>query len=133
MIRNKIERGALLIRQQGVIRTVNYYIKKKSHEKELLNQIRMYHLLSEEELEVQRKTKHKVIPRISIVTPLYNTPRIFLEELLDSVQNQTYMNWELCLADGSDFEHDYVRVICEERAENDHRIVYKKLKKMMEL
>lgn len=129
MIQNKIERGVLLIRQQGIIRTVDYYIKKKSNEKEFLNQVRNYHLLSEIELETQRKTQHRVSPCISIVTPLYNTPRNFLEELLDSVQNQTYEKWELCLADGSDDEHDYVRELCEERAKDDNRIVYKKLLK----
>ena len=38
-------------------------------------------------------------PKISIVVPLYNTPLNFLEELLDSVVNQTYRNWELCCVD----------------------------------
>ena len=33
------------------------------------------------------------------MVPLYNTPLEFLEELLDSVQNQTYQNWELCCVD----------------------------------
>ncbi len=37
---------------------------------------------------------------ISIVTPTYNTPVAFLEALLQSVQAQTYRNWELCIADG---------------------------------
>ena len=38
----------------------------------------------------------------SILVPLYNTPRKFLTEMMDSVRNQTYGKWELCLADGSD-------------------------------
>lgn len=41
-------------------------------------------------------------PKISILVPLYNTPERFLHELLDSVMAQTYENWELCFADGSD-------------------------------
>lgn len=37
--------------------------------------------------------------KISIVVPLYNTPLDFLDEMLDSVVNQTYKNWELCCVD----------------------------------
>ncbi len=68
-------------------------------------------------------------PLISILTPLYNTPPRFLEELLDSVQAQTYSNWELCLADGSDDEHWEPERICTERSKLDSRIKYQKLLK----
>lgn len=37
-------------------------------------------------------------PTISILVPLYNTPLHYLKEMMDSVRNQTYTNWELCLA-----------------------------------
>ncbi len=63
--------------------------------------------------------------KFSIVVPLYNTPIKFLREMIKSVQNQTYGNWQLCMADGSDDEHnyvgEYVKSLC------DERIVYKKL------
>lgn len=36
---------------------------------------------------------------ISIVTPVYNTDPEVLEECLQSVVNQTYTNWELCICD----------------------------------
>ena len=39
--------------------------------------------------------------KISILVPLFNTPENFLREMLDSVLNQTYENWELIIADGS--------------------------------
>ena len=68
-------------------------------------------------------------PLISILTPLYNTPPRFLEELLDSVQAQTYPHWELCLADGSDEEHREPERICTEKAKLDSRIKYQKLLK----
>lgn len=67
--------------------------------------------------------------KFSILVPLYNTPRRFLTEMIDSVCAQTYQNWELCLADGSDAEHAYVGEICEKYKENDSRIVYRKLEK----
>ena len=44
--------------------------------------------------------------------------------------NQTYGNWELCLADGSDEAHSYIGEICREYAARaDGRIVYRHLEK----
>lgn len=40
-------------------------------------------------------------PLISICVPLYNTPEKYFREMIDSVVNQTYPDWQLCLADGS--------------------------------
>lgn len=64
----------------------------------------------------------------SILAPLYNTPEPFLRESIQSVLNQTYEKWELCLADGSDREHAYVEAICKEYLEKSGgRIRYQKL------
>ncbi|MGR8933311.1 MAG: glycosyltransferase family 2 protein [Gammaproteobacteria bacterium] len=54
------------------------------------------------ELEKQRNILFKYAPKISIVVPTFNTPPKFLIAMLESVLNQTYSNWELCIADGSD-------------------------------
>ena len=67
--------------------------------------------------------------KFSILVPLYNTPEKFLREMIDSVVAQTYGNWELCLADGSDAEHSFVGDICKDYVSKDNRIVYKKLEK----
>lgn len=64
---------------------------------------------------------------ISILVPLYNTPKKFLVEMIESVTSQTYAGWELCLADGSDDAHAYVGKMCQEYAEMDKRIKYQKL------
>ena len=47
---------------------------------------------------------------------------------MTSLKNQTYANWELCLADGSDADHKYVGEICKEWQRKDARIVYEVLK-----
>lgn len=65
--------------------------------------------------------------KFSILVPLYNTPMDFLEQMIKSVELQTYGNWELCLADGSDNEHTEVGKYCLQRAKSDKRIKYKKL------
>ena len=75
----------------------------------------------EEELEKQCKMKFKNNPRISIIIPMYNTPVKFFEELVDSLIEQTYTNWELCLADGSNEKNEKLKSIYEK----DERIKYK--------
>ena len=61
------------------------------------------------------------------MVPLYNTPLNFLTELLDSVVNQTYQNWELCLVDAGQDER--VGQAVKERMANEPRIRYQKLEK----
>ena len=81
------------------------------------------------ERERQKNTVFDRMVKVSVLTPLWNTPENFLREMIESVQTQTYQNWELCLADGSDDAHAYVGEICREYAAKDSRIVYKKLEK----
>ena len=82
--------------------------------------------------EERRREEETVFPReikISVLVPLYNTPEKFLREMIDSVMTQTYKNWELCLADGSDDKHTDVGRICQEYIEKDSRIKYQKIEK----
>ena len=81
--------------------------------------------LSKEVLEEQ-KTEYKLLAeagncvRFSIVVPLFNTPENYLKEMIESVINQTYGNWELVLADASEKELDAVR----DYVKTDPRIKY---------
>ncbi len=81
------------------------------------------------ELEAQRSTVFDKDIKFSILVPLYNTPETFLCEMIDSVIAQTYSNWELCLADGSDDKHASVADVVSKYTSKDSRIVYKKLEK----
>ena len=58
--------------------------------------------------ERKRQENEKFTPQytISVVVPLFNTPEVYLKQMIDSVQDQTYADWQLCLADGSDAEHE---------------------------
>lgn len=75
---------------------------------------------SQEELDIQRKTKFENNYKFSIVVPMYNTPVNFFAELVDCLKEQTYSNWELCLADGSPEENQELKEIIE----SDDRIKY---------
>ncbi len=60
-------------------------------------------------------------PVFSIIMPVYNPPITFLKKAIDSVLNQAYTHWELCIADDlSDNQH--VKNLLKEYQENDNRI-----------
>ncbi|MBO9582990.1 MAG: glycosyltransferase family 2 protein [Flavobacterium sp.] len=61
---------------------------------------------------------------VSIIVPTYNTEK-FIRQTIESVQNQTYPNWEMILAD--DGSTDNTVKIIEEFAEKDNRIKLFKL------
>ena len=60
-------------------------------------------------------------PVISVVMPVYNPPLQFLKEAVDSVRNQAYPFWELCIADDASSDlgvRDYLSTL----ATQDRRI-----------
>lgn len=60
-------------------------------------------------------------PVISVLTPVYNTPEKWLRKVIDSVLQQEYPNWELCIADDHS-PQPHVREILEEYKARDKRI-----------
>jgi len=64
--------------------------------------------------------------KISIITSINNPSTQYLIDMIDSVMEQTYANWELCLVDGSDENNSLVGKICGEYAQKNNRIKYKK-------
>ena len=116
---------------RGILAKLSY----KKREKAAMKQFGTESFPSPEQAAEERNTVFKRQVKISILVPLYNTPKDFLREMIDSVCNQTYENWELCLADGSDAAFSYVGDICREYMEKDakarqkSRIVYEKLEK----
>lgn len=85
------------------------------------NQWRKRYLITEEELEAQRKTVFENGPKFSIVIPLYKTPEKYLCEMVDSIIAQTYTNWELCLSDGGGKEST-LKPLLERYEKQDERI-----------
>jgi len=63
-------------------------------------------------------------PKISIITPVWNTDEKWLRAAIESVFSQVYDNWELCIADGCSTKL-HVRKILEEYAKKDSRIKVK--------
>lgn len=84
----------------------------------------VYHAPSEDELENQREKGKEFSCRFSILVPLYETKEVYLREMMDSVLEQTYGNFELILADAS--SSDQVEKVV--KTYQDSRIFYRRLK-----
>lgn len=126
---SKIKKIVKKIKKEGIVEPIKRHIKNKKKQKEELSIIKKYHIIDENERKRQKKEVFDRNIKISIITPLYNTPEDYLVQLIESVCDQTYANWELCLADGSDAGYERVGEICRKYAVNDKRIVYRKLDK----
>ena len=133
-IKNIINRTRYYFKKYGFIKTIKKIISKlyakifKGEQlKNLQSEREKYQIWinnnepNEQGLEEQRNTKFKIEPKFSIVVPMYNTPVNFFAELVDCLIDQTYTNWELCLADGSAEKNAELEPIIN----RDSRIKYK--------
>lgn len=85
------------------------------------------HKATAKQLEMQRQESDKWEnrPLVSICVPLFKTPEEYLRQMIDSVQAQSYTNWELCLADGT--PTDAVEKVIKEIVADEPRIRYEHL------
>ncbi|MBQ9211589.1 MAG: glycosyltransferase [Clostridia bacterium] len=125
---NTVQRALRVWKQKGVgetVRRAGQHFARKVDERRYLARIAP----SQEELARQRQKEFSTRITFSVAVPLYNTPPDLLQEMIDSVAQQSYPHWELCLADGSDEVHAYVGAYCLERSSQEPRIRYQKLEK----
>ena len=104
-----IHGGIATLTGQGQIKDKNYAVWYEKNK------------VSEEELEKQRNKEFPHMPLFSILVPVYNTPIPYLREMLDSVRNQTYQKWQLCIANANPENEDVARIL-NQYIEMDKRI-----------
>lgn len=89
-----------------------------------------YAQMVKRETDLLRKSRQTIVdhiakltnrPKISIVMPAYNAPEKFLRIAIESVRNQIYDDWELCIADDASTQ-PHVEQVIREYAERDSRI-----------
>ncbi|MBM3165934.1 MAG: glycosyltransferase [Chloroflexi bacterium] len=76
-----------------------------------------------EDLEAQRQesVSFRYRPKISVIMPVWNTHEKWLRSAIESVLDQTYDNWELCIADGNSTK-PHIKQVLREYAKKDARI-----------
>jgi len=72
----------------------------------------------------QQKVLWKHTPKISIIVPVYNPPLKLLQEAIESVREQLYENWELCIADDRSTDPKIAKLLTL-YASKDERIKFK--------
>ena len=115
----------IICRTTGVATALKSVWRKKTFSKKYIKSL----FLTKEIIAEQKAHVFSKDITFSVLVPLFNTPENYLKDMIDSVVNQTYGKWELCLADASDAEHAYVGEVCKQYCEKDSRIIYKKLEK----
>ncbi|GIO88501.1 glycosyl transferase family 2 [Paenibacillus faecis] len=65
-------------------------------------------------------------PLISVILPVYNVDEIWLRNCIDSVINQIYKNWELCISDDASTKPHIKKVLSEYAANNSQiKVVFR--------
>ena len=93
--------GAALryLERNGIGQTLNKIQTKLSNKEETsYAKWRKKYEVTAEQLDAQRNEKFSYQPKFSVVVPVYRTNPVYLREMIDSIENQTYGNWQLCLA-----------------------------------
>lgn len=130
-----------LITINNFLKAINILIKngpivllKKINNKIIQRNQYKYYLMYIKKLDEHENNKRKKAnnlkyrPKFSIIVPVYNTNRKYLKLCIDSVLNQIYNNWELCVVDGGSTK-SYIKRILNDYAKKDNRIKVKFLKK----
>ncbi len=99
------------------------YARYKTQEGNYQLWIQNYDTLTDTDREVFRKAMEGFTtnPLISVVMPVYNTPKQWLVKAIESVRSQIYPHWELCISDNASTLPD-VRKVLDEYARLDPRI-----------
>ncbi len=67
------------------------------------------------------RLKGKRLPKLSVIMPVYNPPMKFFKLALNTIEEQVYENWELCIADDCSTE-PALRLFLEEYANNNSKV-----------
>ena len=112
--RHYIKRGISYFKRNGLKSTLTKGVERVITDRDEGSYVRTE--APSETLKAQREHVFSHPYKFSILVPVYETDPVLLREMLDSVGNQTYGNWELVLTDASadDSRRNIVRAFTEE-------------------
>ena len=107
---NSIKKGINYIRSNGISGVWSRMRDKANGPGNAYNSwYKKHHAATEKDLEEQRKIAFAYSPVISVIVPVYKTPEQYLRKMIESVIDQSYENWELCIVDGSERQSNIVK------------------------
>lgn len=123
-LRGSVRRIARELQHESLLQAASDFLERNI----VYSKWRKQHRPSRTELNTMKREANafEYKPLISIVMPTYNTPDRFLREAIESVQNQVYDNWQLCIADDCSSEPQVRETLEEYRLKDDRiEIVYR--------
>ena len=116
------KKGLFILRRDGVFVFIKYIYKYLIHGREYFKlkispSMQNYYLWIEKNEkfdtgEIKKEiAEFKYRPKISIITPVYNVDPQWLDKCIESVQNQFYQNWELCLHDDASSNEETIKCL----------------------
>lgn len=124
---NYMLKGCRMLKNEGAVGLAKKVYKRICKNSITYNEWFYKNYPTAHEIEKQRKFKFEYNPLVSVIVPVYNTPLKFLREMVESLENQTYSKWELCIANGSKDNVDLINEL-KRFNEKDSRIKYVTLK-----
>ena len=124
--RNQIEKLKWTWKQQGTKGTVSFLqkyirnkIKQRTSYQEWIEENRLHKLdIIKAKREIE---KFAFKPKFSVIVPVYNVEQKWLEKAIESVRNQIYPYWELCIADDAS-PKPHIRSVLTKYSKLDSRI-----------
>lgn len=92
-IKNRVKKDGLGVTFYLGCTVIRSKLTKDNRSQMYLNWIKEY------ESDILQVSPLEYEPTFSIIVPVYNVKEDMLTECIESVQNQTYKNWQLCLVD----------------------------------
>ena len=90
---------------------INSYKNLKKIKRKIFNKDPYEKWMDKTERIIKKSTVLTYNPKISVVVPVYNAIPNELVEMIESVRNQTYTNWELCLVDDASTKEETLNAL----------------------
>lgn len=115
---------------RGLRQVLKYRIRQMQHFSGNYQEwIRRFDTLTDEKRsKIEHRTqKLERKPLISVLMPVFNPPPQFLDKAIQSVRNQIYPHWELCIADDASTDPNVLNIIEHHQARDKRiKVVYRK-------
>lgn len=119
-----IKKGLKILATEG---PMTFFYKVKLKLKDINGKSNPYQTwIKENEKDIMKVYPLDYNPLISIVVPVFNVKSNQLIECIESVEKQTYTNWELCLVDDASTWENVRKTLKKYESNNKVKIVYRK-------
>lgn len=129
LLRQKVKTAFRVYKMSG-IRGVIKAVRHKTNPNEQNYEVSFRHWINTTEREDLLKNKRSnnqfvYNPLISILIPVYNVEKKWLKKCIESIENQWYDNWEICIADDASTDSETIAYLKSLENRPKYKIVFR--------